>query len=238
MSAGFLRPQRHRRRIRRRLMRARRFYTVWVEGFWNWHPAVLMLIVAFVVSGIVIGTVEERLRPVLLIAAKMQAQNAVTEVVEASILSELDRQSPSYDELVTVERAQSGSITAISTDMAAMNRLRSTIVDSLLQAMEGLDEEAVDIPLGSLFESELMWGRGPTIKVRSFTVGTVTAEFESEFTSAGVNQTLHKIWLAVHIPTAILLPGNQMEVAVDTKLCVAETVIVGSVPSYIQRAYG
>ena len=87
-------------------------------------------------------------------------------------------------------------------------------------------------------DSELLWGRGPTIKVRSFTVGSVTAEFESEFSTAGVNQTLHKIWLSVCVPTTILLPGQQIEVAVETKLCVAETVIVGKVPSYVQKAYG
>ena len=53
-----------------------------------------------------------------------------------------------------------------------------------------------------------------------------------------VNQTLHKIWLSVCVPTTILLPGQQIEVAVQTKLCVAATVIVGKVPSYVQKAYG
>lgn len=236
MSAGF---PRRKRRVRRRTRR--RYAAVrweWWNLFWDYHPAVLTVAVALLVAWVLVGAAEERLRPVLLVAAKMQTQNAVTEVMEAAILGELDRQDPQYGELVCVERAQDCSITAITTDMTAMNRLRSAIVETLLTAMEGLDEESIAIPVGSLIDSEVLWGRGPTIKVQSFTVGTVTAEFESEFASAGVNQTLHKIWLTVSVPTAVLLPGSQMEVTVNTRLCVAETVIVGQVPSYVQRVYG
>lgn len=236
MSAGRMR----RKRRARRYLHRRRKPTDWAwrELFWEFHPAVLTLMVAVLVSGVLIRGLETRLRPVLLTVAQVQTKNAVTVVLEEAIMAELERQALGYDDLVTVERAQDGTITAITTNMAAMNRLRSTLVDALLPTVEEIDEEAIAIPLGSLVESEILWGRGPTIKVQAFTVGTVTAEFESEFTSAGVNQTLHKIWLALCVPTTVLLPGTQMEIAVDTRLCVAETVIVGKVPSYIQRAYG
>ena len=67
------------------------------------------------------------------------------------------------------------------------------------------------------------------------TVGTVRAEFDSQFTSAGVNQTLHRIWMEVTVPMTLLLPGGRVEVTVETRLCVAETVIIGQVPdTYLQ----
>ena len=62
-------------------------------------------------------------------------------------------------------------------------------------------------------------------------VGTVQAEFESEFSEAGVNQTRHRIWLHLSIPATVLLAGSAIEVPLDTELCVAETVIVGQVPN-------
>ncbi len=234
MSAGFLR--------RRRRLRCRFRRTLASESgkkfVWEIYPAVLTLVVAVVLACSLITGLEERLRPVLLTAAQTQTKNAVTAVLERAILAELELQDIRYSDMVQIERGTDGSITAITTDMAQMNRLRSTLMEELLTSVSLMDETAISVPLGSLVDSELLWGRGPTIKVRSFTVGSVAAEFESEFSSAGVNQTLHKIWLSVCVPTTILLPGQQMEVSVKTKLCVAETVIIGKVPSYVQKAFG
>lgn len=229
MSAGFLREK---GRGNCRKFRSSPQSRVWQAMVWWFHPVLLTLLVAVVLSCGLIGLLEDRLRPVLLAAARVQTQHAVTQVVEDAVMDELDRQLVEYADLVCVEHSQDGAITAITTDMAALNRLRSSLMDSILTCVEEIDEEAIAVPMGSLMESEFLWGRGPTIKVRSFTIGTVSGEFESEFLSAGVNQTLHKIWLSLTVPTTILLPGNQLDVTVETKVCVAETVIVGKVPGY------
>ena len=234
MSAGLLRRRNRIRRKHRRGLPPKE----WKQIAWEVYPAALTFIVAAALACSLVAVLEEHLRPVLLTAAQTQTKNSVTAVLEQAILSELERQKIGYSDLIQVERGADGTITAITTDAVQMNRLRSALMDELLSSVSKIDETAISVPLGSLVDSELLWGRGPTIKVRSFTVGSVTAEFESEFSTAGVNQTLHKIWLSVCVPTTILLPGQQIEVAVETKLCVAETVIVGKVPSYVQKAYG
>lgn len=203
-----------------------------------YYPTILTVAISCLVSCSIITAVENRLRPVLLTVAQVQTKNTVTAVAEQAIVSELERRQFSYSDMVSVERSEDGSITAITTDMAAMNLLRSAMLEVLLDHVSQIDEEAISIPIGSLIDSELVWGRGPSIKVRAFTIGTVSVEFRSEFLSAGVNQTLHKIWLDLSVPATILLPGTQLETCVDTALCVAETVIVGKVPSYVQRAVG
>ena len=227
----------HRRYTRRGHSRHLRTFS-WHRFLKAHYPAFVTAIVACLLSFGLITALENRLRPVLLTAAQMQTQSMITAVAEEAILAELECRDLEYADLVRVERSETGMITAITTDMAAMNRLRSTLLDVMLEHVSKIDEEAIAIPLGSLIDSELVWGKGPSIKVKTFTIGTASAEFRSEFSSAGVNQTLHKIWLDFSIPTAVLLPGTQIEVNVDTMLCIAETVIVGSVPSYVQRAVG
>lgn len=231
MSAGFLRGKRRYRRTSASARRRRTVLTVLLRCY----PAVLTLLIGLSLSAFIVGQLEERLRPVLLTASRIQIQNEVTALVEQAVTQEIE---VTYSDLVAIERGQNGNITAIAADMTAMNRLRSRVVELLLPGMTQLSQTDILIPLGSLIDSEIMWGRGPTVRVKTFTAGTVSAEFKSEFTSAGVNQTLHKIWLEVSAPVTILLPGTQTEVAVDTRLCVAETVIVGQVPSYVQKAYG
>ena len=57
-----------------------------------------------------------------------------------------------------------------------------------------------------------------------------SARFENEFTSAGINQTNHRIVLHIDVSVAILLPGFTTATKVSTAVTVAETVIVGGVP--------
>ena len=112
-----------------------------------------------------------------------------------------------------------------------MNLLRAELTDTILEALEGVDVSSIHLPMGSLLDFEPLWAKGPDLQVRAMTVGTVSAEFDSEFSSAGVNQTVHRIWLEVVVPMTVLLPGDELEVTVQTRLPLAETVIVGQVPN-------
>jgi len=171
-----------------------------------------------------------RIRPVAALAAKTQAENTVNQTVEEAVLSDLSQRMVGYNDFVSIHRDGSGAITALTTDMTAMNVLRGHLLECILEKLEGVHVSDIHIPLGSLLDIDVLWAKGPELKVHSMSVGTVSAEFESEFTGAGVNQTLHRIWLEVSVPLTLLLPGDRVDTQVDTRLCVAETVIVGEVP--------
>ena len=123
-----------------------------------------------------------------------------------------------------------GRITAVHSNMAACNRLQSEILDLILTRIGEVSTRELSIPIGSLTGSALLAGRGPRISVRMESVGSSSAWFENEFTSAGINQTNHRIVLHIDVSVAILLPGFTTATRVTNAVTVAETVIVGSVP--------
>ena len=198
-------------------------------------PALITIGVGAMLALVVIKALEFRLRPVLEEAARAQVINQMTAVLEQAALSELSRQLPEHAPLVSIQRDENGTITALTTDTARLNLLRTQLVSQVLQALEGVDVSTIRIPLGSLLDSELIWARGPAIHARAMSIGTVSAEFDSDFTSAGVNQTLHRIWLEFTVPLTVILPGESVQAELHDRLCIAETVIVGNVPStYLQ----
>ena len=198
-------------------------------------PALITLAVALIVAATIITLLENKLRPVVAEIAAAQAQNTMTAVVENAVTADLAVRQVGYVDFVTIQRDEGGGITALTTDMARLNLLRAELIASILEALEGVDVSEIQVPLGSLFDLEPLWAKGPAIRARAMTVGTVRAEFDSQLTSAGVNQTLHRIWLEVDVPMTLLLPGGEVEASLHTRLCVAETVIVGKVPdSYLQ----
>ena len=198
-------------------------------------PFAVTLTAALLVAASAIALMETRLHPVAAEIAAAQAQNAMAAVVEGAVAADLAARQINYGDFITIQRDEQGAITALTTDMARMNLLRTQLTAAILEALEEADVSVIQVPLGSLFNLESLWARGPALKARSITVGTVRSEFDSQFTSAGVNQTLHRIWLEVSVPMTLMLPSGAVEVSLDTRLRVAETVIVGQVPdTYLQ----
>ena len=198
-------------------------------------PWLVTILAGLLVAAGIVGALEARLRPMVVAAAQAQTQNEMTRVVEDAIWNQLEESGVGYADLVTIQRGEDGAITAVTTDTAALNRLRAQLLGAALAALDGVDVTQIQIPLGSLLDFDLLWGLGPTVKVHAMTVGTAAGEFSSEFSSAGVNQTLHRISLELEIPLTLMLPGGRAEAVCRTDVPIAETVIVGRVPdTYLQ----
>ena len=198
-------------------------------------PWLVTLLVGVTAAALVIGTLEARLRPMVVTAAQAQSQNLMTRVVEEAVWAQLEADGVEYADLVTIQRDEGGAIAAITTNTAALNGLRAQLLDAAITALDGVDVSQIQIPLGSLVDLDLLWGLGPTIKVHAMTVGTASGEFLSEFSSAGVNQTLHRIVLELEVPLTLMLPGGTAQTVCRTDVPIAETVIVWQVPdTYLQ----
>lgn len=53
----------------------------------------------------------------------------------------------------------------------------------------------------------------------------------SEFESAGINQTIHRIYLDVSCRVSVLTPYNVVDRVITNEVVLVENVIVGLVPS-------
>lgn len=171
-----------------------------------------------------------QIQPILERLATTRVSNAVNRIVSEAVDEAIESGDIRYESLITFEKDNDGQITALYSNMAAFNRLQSKILDIILARIDQVSARELSIPIGSLTGSVLLAGRGPSISVRMESVGSSSAWFENEFTSAGINQTKHQIVLNIDVAVSILLPGFSTATVVSNAVTVAETVIVGSVP--------
>lgn len=198
-------------------------------------PVFITVLVGILLPVAVILILEARIQPIMTEVAQAQTQNYLTQTMEEVVEGKLSELQTDYLDFVCIQRNDAGEITALSTNIASINRLRGTLIAHMTNALKGIDVSNFDIPVGALFDSEFLWAKGPSIQVRAMSVGAISAEFESNFTEAGINQTLHQIILNVEVPVTIFLPGKVEKLTVSTAFCIAETVIVGAVPNtYLQ----
>ena len=78
--------------------------------------------------------------------------------------------------------------------------------------------------------TKILSGRGPDIPIKMSTVGNVETNLISQFSHAGINQTIHRIYLDVKCNVTILTPFDTVEQQITNQVLIAEAVIVGEVP--------
>lgn len=71
-----------------------------------------------------------------------------------------------------------------------------------------------------------MSGLGPDIPVKLSMSGTVITKVRSEFESAGINQTIHRLYLDVTCNVSVLTPYDVIEDSISNEIVLIENVIV------------
>ena len=166
--------------------------------------------------------------------AKARVENRASYIINESIQELLENGEVNYENIVFLEKDVNGAITALKTNIAEVNRLKTQILSVVDTMLLDLDVNEVGLPLGSLILPELFSGTGPRLPVKVLSISSSDAEFRTLFTEAGINQTSHQIMMDVVIDMTILTPAGTESVEAVSSVVVAETVIVGGVPqSYV-----
>lgn len=173
---------------------------------------------------------ERNLTSVILDTAYTRAHAIAVETMNEAVQKTLTPGVP-YEQLITVRTDNEGRVTMLQANTVRMNELAVSVALSAQNELAMRDESVIFVPLGAAFKAPFLSALGPRIPVRLSPVGAVSATFATEFESAGINQTRHKIWLELHATVRLILPTGARPVAVDTQILIAESIIIGEVPS-------
>lgn len=206
-----------------------------MRGRWK-RRACLTLLLAMAVGGFIL--LRSRLWPVVLELAQTQVTNTTSDLINDAISKQITNGNIQYDRLVYFEKDLNGRITALKTNMSEVNRLKTDILNLINDDILAQDSQQLGVPLGSLIFPEFLSGRGPSIPVRILSIRNSDARFQSEFSQAGINQTLQKLQMDVCVDVTIFVLGQTGSFTVDTQMVVAETVIVGDVPDTFLQSGG
>ena len=158
--------------------------------------------------------------------ARLRAMNtaAVTAAVE-SVASGVG-----YDDIITVTYGDGGNISAMSTNSARVNAIARTVAYNTQTRLTALAEDGAEVPLGAFSGIEALSGYGRLIHIKLVPIVSVQCSFLSRFASAGINQTLHSIYIDAETSITIVLASRQETFTCNSQILICESVINGKVP--------
>ena len=177
----------------------------------------ILIYLNYVVNPVIIDATESKVRSL----TQKAVGEAIYEVMHSNTL---------YDDLVTIMRDNNGDIVMISSNAFEINQLSRELLDNAQNRLDSIGSEGVEVGLGTFTGLPILANVGPKVSIKMMPIGSIYSKFRSEFTSAGINQTNHKIYLTVETNVSIILPISEKRVQTKTELLIAESIIVGKIP--------
>ena len=187
--------------------------------------AVLIIIIISYSTAIMI---IKAINPTLERQSKIIARS-LAEGLTNSITKE-EMQNYKYEDLCSIQKDENGNISMLNLNIINVNKLTSTITSRLQKEINNNNNSIIKISLGSVTGNKLLMGRGPKINVKIETIGNIQTSIRSEVKEAGINQSLHKIYLNIECNMAIISAYKDTDEKITTEVLIAEAVIVGKIP--------
>lgn len=152
------------------------------------------------------------------------------EIINTAILKEYSKQF-NYDEVIKVQKDSMGNITMLQADTLKMNKIAADVALESQKELRNLGDVGISIPFGYIFKNNILAPLGPNITIKMQPIGYIETKYFSEFESAGINQTRHRIYVQVIANLRIVVPLKDNEIKVKCETPIAETIIVGKTPN-------
>lgn len=189
----------------------------------NRRMILLVILAGLILLPAVIGSA---LRPKLIIYAENYVQYQATSKMERAVAECAEQ----MEEIGKLHQDDTGAVTALTTNAASVNRIRTQLVQRVYDDIGELEQAKTSVALGTLLDPQLLAGLGPQIPFRVVSLGCVTAQVESHFSSAGINQTLYEVSVTVSTDFSLQLLGAAKSITVRANYPLEETILVGDVP--------
>lgn len=186
--------------------------------------AFLIICILFVIGEIVIY-------PIIKDAGETVLKNQLSQNLNEAVNTLVKDENYVYDDFVTLNVKDNGEVTSITSNTMFINTFKADLTEQIGETLKEKGDFAMYITLGNLLNTKFVSVKGIKLKIDSDTYSYTVTEIHSTFESAGINQTLHKIYAEAEI-SAIAYVGNiKVYAKIKSKVPVAETVIVGNVPN-------
>lgn len=173
---------------------------------------------------------DKRIFPSVLKMSEVKVKAKVVEIINETSL-ELLSDEFSYNEMMIIDRDSQNNISLIRANTIKLNYLSAQLAVECNKKLDKMGKIGIKVPLGWLSDNSTFYELGPDISVNVEPIGNLEVEYKSIFESAGINQTRHIINLETKATVKIEVPLHNEEFIVKCTVPVADTIIIGKIPS-------
>lgn len=176
-----------------------------------------------------IYTFDKIITPTVLNVADGEMRAKALEIVNKTIIDNCMK-SFKYEDIINIQKDNEGNITLIKADTLQMNKIACDVALESQQRLKEIGNVGIKVSTGYIFKNNILAYFGPNITVKMQPIGYIETKYISDFQSAGINQTRHRIYVQVKTNLRVIIPIRSNEIEVKNEIPISETIIVGKIP--------
>lgn len=186
------------------------------------------VMIIFIIAFTTMVLIITRINPMFNTICTAKAKAIATDII--NIESSEVLKNVNYEDLVKIEKDEKQNINLLKINTVKINMLASDIAYNIQQELYKAGDNQIKMPIGAITGLKYLAGFGPKIGISIYPLGSVVTDFKSEFKSAGINQTIHRLYLDVTCKVTIVTPYDKIEEEILNQVLMTELVIVGNIP--------
>ena len=203
-----------------------RIYLIKLSKFRKKHKIIAFFIIVF---SLLFLYCKYLAIPVVINNTKSQMQSFATKSINYAI-AETMNQNVSYGDLINIVKDKNDNVSFIEANSVRINLLSKTMSKIVMSNFLEFAKFPIKIAIGSFSGISIFSGVGPKIAFNVSPFGEVVCSFTSNFDSAGINQTYHKLYLIILLRVNIVFPFERLQILSDSEVLLCETLIIGKIP--------
>ena len=191
---------------------------------------ILILCLLIITLNLFLFSFDKIVTPIILTVADGEMRAKALEIVNNCIVEQYSNEFK-YDDVIKVEKDGLGNIVMLKADTLILNKIAVNVSLQAQSKLKALGNVGIKIPIGYIFRNNILSNMGPSITIKMYPIGYVETKYASEFESAGINQTRHKIYVQVKTQVRVMIPMKSNVLEINNEIPICETIIVGKTPS-------
>ncbi len=185
----------------------------------------LLLLVLFVLRFL-----NEKLDVIVADMVEEGLKNTITKIINESVAQSM--REGDYKDILSISYSSDGKVRSMTADSVKINLLRADVGARISEKLDALTRFYVEVDVADVLDDVIVLGRFPhTFCADVVPVGGIETDVESEFLSAGINQTNYRLNLKVDVGITAVMLISTSTIDISTSVSIAEMLIVGDVPT-------
>ncbi|PWI58580.1 sporulation protein YunB [Sulfoacidibacillus thermotolerans] len=176
-----------------------------------------------------IELLDRSLRPPFMAMATGIARQMATQAINDALTQRI-AEDEQYAKLIIVEKDRFGRVTSAHFNFAEVAHIESVTTLRVQHVLTRLEERTIYVPALQAMGSAILATLGPSIPLRIEPLGSAQSEVLPVVETAGINQTVHILYLHITAQVSVVVPFITTPVRVETKIPIAYVVFIGTVP--------
>jgi sporulation protein YunB len=194
------------------------------------YRVAIILLAILLASVFILRFLNSKLDVIVADMVEEGVKNTITKMINEAVTQSM--REGDYKDILSITYTSDGKVQGMVADSIKINLLCADVGARISEKLDALDRFYVEVDVGDVLDDIIIFGGFPySFSADVVPVGGIETGIESEFLSAGINQTNYRLKMRVKVGVTAIMLITTSTIDISTTVSIAEMLIVGDVPT-------